>query len=463
MAAASTAVRPIGHEDRLSLVEHLDELRTRLIVCVATLVVAFAICAWQNKRAAGLHRQAAGDADRAAHRGGEGPAAAGSTPRTRARGRRCESNVVLLAGAWATTRASSPALRAVALQQAATTRRRCAPAEGAAAEPAGDARRSASRSRRRSRSPRTSRCCSRCRFILYQLYAFILPAFSPQRAPRGLPLMAMVPVLFIAGVAFGYVVVLPAATKFLQNFNADQFNVLVQAQRLLQVRRRARWSRSGWCSSSRSGSSPRRGSGSSASRSSGPARRYAIVATAVLAMILPGDRPGLDAVEFAILYALYELSLVMATFTSRRSARAGRRRRRSAAKTTTRTSACCSISAAAAGAVPSRRSTSALALLMGGGLVLFGIGGDTSGGLFDAFSGGGGGGSGDPLTKQIEARREAPAGQPEGRAGVGGARAGALPAASAGEATTRRPRPTRPRASSELAAAEDRRGTATSR
>ena len=33
-----------------------------------------------------------------------------------------------------------------------------------------------------------------------------------------------------------------------------------------------------------------------------------------------------------------------------------------------------------------------LALLMGGGLVLFGIGGHTSGGLFDAFSGGGGGG-----------------------------------------------------------------------
>src|SRR3954463_9676789 len=31
-----------------------------------------------------------------------------------------------------------------------------------------------------------------------------------------------------------------------------------------------------------------------------------------------------------------------------------------------------------------------LALLMGGGLVLFGIGGDVSGGLLDAFKGGGG-------------------------------------------------------------------------
>jgi hypothetical protein len=33
-----------------------------------------------------------------------------------------------------------------------------------------------------------------------------------------------------------------------------------------------------------------------------------------------------------------------------------------------------------------------LAILMGGGLVLFGIGGNTSGGLVDAINGGGGGG-----------------------------------------------------------------------
>jgi hypothetical protein len=45
-----------------------------------------------------------------------------------------------------------------------------------------------------------------------------------------------------------------------------------------------------------------------------------------------------------------------------------------------------------------------LAVLMGGGLVFFGIGGNTSGGLFDAFkSGGGGGASVDSrLTKQVD-------------------------------------------------------------
>src|SRR3954464_13126854 len=44
-----------------------------------------------------------------------------------------------------------------------------------------------------------------------------------------------------------------------------------------------------------------------------------------------------------------------------------------------------------------------LAILMGGGLVFFGIGGNTSGGLFDAFKGGGGGSNVDArLTKQVE-------------------------------------------------------------
>src|SRR3954453_4883830 len=46
----STAVRSVGHDDRLSLVEHLDELRTRLIICVAALAICFAFCAWQNGR-----------------------------------------------------------------------------------------------------------------------------------------------------------------------------------------------------------------------------------------------------------------------------------------------------------------------------------------------------------------------------------------------------------------------------
>jgi hypothetical protein len=47
-----------------------------------------------------------------------------------------------------------------------------------------------------------------------------------------------------------------------------------------------------------------------------------------------------------------------------------------------------------------------LALLMGGGLVLFGIGGDVSGGLLDAFKGGGGSSGDSALQDQIEKREE---------------------------------------------------------
>lgn len=44
-----------------------------------------------------------------------------------------------------------------------------------------------------------------------------------------------------------------------------------------------------------------------------------------------------------------------------------------------------------------------LALLMGGGLIFFGIGGNTAGGLLDAFNGNGGGGSsGGAVTKQVK-------------------------------------------------------------
>jgi sec-independent protein translocase protein TatC len=66
-------------------------------------------------------------------------------------------------------------------------------------------------------------------FILYQAYAFVLPAFTREERKIALPLMTMVPVLFISGVLFGYFFALPPAVNFLQNFNGDQFNILIQA------------------------------------------------------------------------------------------------------------------------------------------------------------------------------------------------------------------------------------------
>ena len=58
----------------------------------------------------------------------------------------------------------------------------------------------------------------------------MLPAFSPTERQVAVPLMVMVPFLFYAGVVFAYFLVLPAAVNFLQNFNDDSFDVLLQAR-----------------------------------------------------------------------------------------------------------------------------------------------------------------------------------------------------------------------------------------
>jgi sec-independent protein translocase protein TatC len=65
--------------------------------------------------------------------------------------------------------------------------------------------------------------------LLYQVYAFVLPAFSPSEKRVVLPLLLSVPFLFIAGVVFAYYVVMPAALDFLLGFNSDDFDTQLRA------------------------------------------------------------------------------------------------------------------------------------------------------------------------------------------------------------------------------------------
>src|SRR5918998_3673801 len=46
----ASALRTVGHEDRLSLVEHLTELRVRIVICLVAFVACTALCFWQNQR-----------------------------------------------------------------------------------------------------------------------------------------------------------------------------------------------------------------------------------------------------------------------------------------------------------------------------------------------------------------------------------------------------------------------------
>jgi sec-independent protein translocase protein TatC len=65
--------------------------------------------------------------------------------------------------------------------------------------------------------------------VLYQLWAFLAPAFE-ERMQRTVALASLIGgVLFAAGVVFAYVVVLPKALTFLTNFNDEFFDVQIRA------------------------------------------------------------------------------------------------------------------------------------------------------------------------------------------------------------------------------------------
>ena len=46
----ASALRTVAHDDRLSLVEHLTELRVRIVICLVAFVACTALCFWQNNR-----------------------------------------------------------------------------------------------------------------------------------------------------------------------------------------------------------------------------------------------------------------------------------------------------------------------------------------------------------------------------------------------------------------------------
>jgi sec-independent protein translocase protein TatC len=155
--------------------------------------------------------------------------------------------------------------------------------------------------------------------ILYELYAFLLPAFSPEQQRLATPLMLAVPFLFVMGVTFGYFVVLPSALRFFQNFNSGEFNVLVQASQYYHFAAVTLLAMGlvfqvpvGMLAATRAGvvtpKQLRRN------------RRYAILACGAVAAFLPGDAITL-VLETVPLYLLFEVSLLLATILERRERR----------------------------------------------------------------------------------------------------------------------------------------------
>lgn len=312
----ATALKPIGHEERLSIVDHLDELRSRLIVCIAALVVAFGFCFWQNGALLNLlNRPLKESTPTTQHTQGNGRLAqAANAQLVVQRGLAATARAFAsLAGSANLTAAQRSELTAAAAQvgAAAAALPKTTPPRVPITTGVGE--------------PFTVTLTVAAYFallfslplLLYQAYAFVLPAFSPRERSVALPLMMMVPVLFLGGVAFGFYLVLPPAISFLQNFNNTNFDVLIQARDYYRFEImvllamglvfqlpvgllaldvagiiNAKMLRSIW--------------------------RYAIVAIAIIAALLPGVDPVTTTIEMVPLLLLYGLSILLLEIADRR-------------------------------------------------------------------------------------------------------------------------------------------------
>jgi sec-independent protein translocase protein TatC len=243
-------VRRVEHDEEVTVVEHLDELRNRLLVSLICLGVAFSVAFWRHEDIVRLLIR--------------------QVPKT-TDGRPIDL-VVLAVGEqfkiavtisfWAAVIVALPVL-------------------------------------------------------FYQLYAYVIPAFNPDRSARTWPLLILVPSLFICGAVFSYLVVIPAAAKFLLQFDSNLYLVQpraldwyefcvtmmlalglifeLPAAVLLLTR-----------------------VGIVTSKMMRTYRKHAIVALAVLAAALPGVDPVSMIMEFIPLLVLYEFSIVLSKMAERK-------------------------------------------------------------------------------------------------------------------------------------------------
>ena len=239
----TTGLRPIGHEDKLTLVDHLTELRKRLLISAFTLVAAFTFCFWQNNAILDIVTKPVRNTQNL-----KDPSASSKDPLEQAARFQIETGQAfkVLAPALGSTGKTFKSLQSAenltAAQRAsiATSAQQLALAskefaQAAAARPTSTQRNLVTLG---VTEPFTATITIAfyaslllaMPMLLFQAYAFVLPAFSPGERKLALPLMLMVPVLFIAGAAFGYFVVLERAVSFLQNFNDDSFDILLQAK-----------------------------------------------------------------------------------------------------------------------------------------------------------------------------------------------------------------------------------------
>jgi sec-independent protein translocase protein TatC len=313
-----TSVRPIGHEDRLSLVDHLDELRSRLLICGAVLVVAFGFCFWQNHELLHIINKPLQEQTKKQVAKGEGTIGQAVVAQKAVikTAQDTRSALKLLAapksGLATTTReALNPLIASLRTDIAKLPRN--PPGDNPAVLGVGEAF--------------TTTLTVTLYFaliislpvILYELFGFLLPALAPNERRVITPLLMAIPGLFVVGVLFGYFVVLPAAIHFFVNFNSGEFNVIVQASQFYSFASTVLLAMGAIFQVPVLIIGATRLDLVTVSQLR-KSRRYAIVACAAVAAFLPGDAITL-LLETVPLYLLFEVSILLAAIIGRKARR----------------------------------------------------------------------------------------------------------------------------------------------
>jgi sec-independent protein translocase protein TatC len=231
-------IRRLDHGEELELVDHLDELRSRLIVSLSAFGVALGLCFWRNDLVLEVMNKPLHN----------------------------KQPITLSPAEAFTTTFTLSAYAAIILTLPV---------------------------------------------LLYQLYAFVVPAFGKREKKVVAPLVAMVPVLFVAGAVFAYAIVLPAALQFLLHFNADQFQTEIRARDYYGFAATT-MAAVGILFQVPVGVLALTRLGVVTPQQLRAKRRYAYLGCTVLAALLPGVDPVTMIMETVPLLVLYEASIVLA-------------------------------------------------------------------------------------------------------------------------------------------------------
>jgi sec-independent protein translocase protein TatC len=305
--------RPIGHDERLSVVDHLDELRSRLIVSGIVLAIAFAACFWQNHALLDVLNRALP-----------------STPKTSTNHLSGLTRDSVNAAKGLAEAAAAASALAHSTHQAPADRARFAQL----AQGASNAAKSLPQATPKRLpitigvgEPFTTTLTVAAYFallfslpiLIYEGYAFVIPALNARERRMAIPFMAVAPLLFVVGVAFAYEVVLPPAVRFLQGYNSQNFDILVQAKTYYTFEILTMLGIGlafqlplGLLALQRLGTI----NASTLTRN----WRYATVGIAVIAAAMPGADPVTTGFEMLPLVVLYLASIVMLKIADRRAA-----------------------------------------------------------------------------------------------------------------------------------------------